>query len=203
MTEPTVFSTPSILTATIKHWQDAFYEPPTNELETTRYLTPPQITAFLLAARADQDRDCATLLTCTLLSGIPAINLTTATWDELTIEKHVLGAFSPLSENDEVYDLNPPATALLRRWSRESMYYSEFIFNHWGEQLGDDHIEEVVARIGRRAGIPSLTTDDLQRSHEIIALGVALCDVPMPALKGASEHDDLAACQPVATLSNC
>lgn len=204
MTEPTVFSTPSILTANIKHWQDACcYEPPTGELETTRYLTPVQITAFLLAARADEDRDSATLLTCTLLSGIPAIDLTTAEWKELKLDKGVLHAFSPLSENEEVHDLNPPATALLSRWSLESMYYSELIFNRWSEQLNYDILEEVVDRIGRRAGIPSLSISDLQRSHEIIALGVALCDVPTPAPQVSNDPSNQSTCTDAESLACC
>ena len=201
MTETTVFSTPSILTATIKHWQNAAYEPPFGELETTRYLTPAQITAFLLAFRLDENRDCATLLTCTLLSGIPAINLTTARWTDLNVEKHVLVAYSPLSDNDEEYILNPPATTLLRHWSRDSMRYSDLIFNHFGDQLANSDLEEVVERIGRRAGIPTVSIDDLERSHEIIALGVALCDVPMPAPQTSTDLDDHPAGQSAATLA--
>lgn len=51
-----------------------------------RYLSPAEIMAFLLAARGDPYRNCAALLTCSLLTGIYPEDLTNAEWNDVDLE---------------------------------------------------------------------------------------------------------------------
>jgi len=172
----TIQSNPSILAATIKHWQTADQGIPTTDLSKARYLTPAEITALLLASRTDPKIGHAALLACALLSGISVRDLALARWHDLDLDGHSIDSYVIASGGYERRLLNPPTHALLHRWQFEARAFFDLLFGEDAEQIDLDDVQATLNRIARVAGIPALSFDDLQRSHEYIALGVALCD---------------------------
>lgn len=169
-----IFSNPAILSTLVKHWHGDDGESPVTHFSTGRYLSPGEIMAFLLAAHADPFRGCATLLACSLLTGIPPEDLRHADWSEIDTQNGTLITFSVLRGYFQCHVLTKPACLLLDRWFKRRI--DNTVFQLYMEPIELDALEDTLAALGHLAGIDNLTFDDLLRSHKYIALGAALAN---------------------------
>lgn len=172
-----IFSNPAILTTLGKHWCCQDEEPPLTHAATGRYLSPSQFMSFLLAARGDPYRSCAALLTCSLLTGIPATELREAYWIDVDTKGGTLVVTSEITNSLECHTLTQPACRFLERWEQGRFSSSSLIFELDGNIIDMDTLTDTLNVLGRMAGIDGLTFDDLVRSYDYIALVEALHDI--------------------------
>jgi integrase len=161
------------LTAIFTHWRTKQLGHYARNSKRGRYLSPQQIAALLLAATSDKDIACGSLWACVLLSGITAGDLRGAEWDLYDADHDVIEIVTQETDTYLTYHLLLPMTELLHKlgnWGRDSRY----IFQHDGEMVSYDSLTDSFSRIAQRAGLRRLSTDDLIRSHEYIALAAGL-----------------------------
>lgn len=181
-----ILSNPAILSVLAKHWHNQNDEPPITHAGTGRYLSPSQFMAFLLAARGDPYRGCAALLTCSLLTGIPAADLCQAYWIDLDTEGGTLVVLSDVSKRFECHILTKPACIFLDRWMLKSVSNTGLLFELYGEHIEMDALTDTLDVLGDLAGITKLTFDDLVCSYDYIALAEALHDVASPVVAASA-----------------
>ena len=176
-----ILSNPAVLSALAKHWHNPNDEPPITHAAIGRYLTPGQFMALLLAARRHPYHGCAALLSCSLLTGIPAPDLCHACWNEADTEGGTLIVFSEVSQNFMCHTLTQSACAFLERWEQESVSHNGLLFELYGEPIDMNDLTFTLHVLGNQAGIDQLSFDDLVRSYDYIALVEALRGVAPPA----------------------
>ena len=179
----TVLSNPVTHVALVKDWQSTEFSPPIAMPTHARYLIPVEITALFQATRNDEHAGYATLLACVLLSGIPAQDWCTAEWEMYDDENGIIHLLCSVTDKYAAYTLNQPTRDLLRRWESQSASTYSYLFMHYGSSVNIEDAELALERIGKRAGLPNLRFDDLQRTFEYFAIGFALCDTPTQAFE--------------------
>ena len=170
-----ILSNPTVLSALASQWHKNVDNPSVNHVSNGRYLSPAEIMAFLLAARGDPYRNCAALLTCSLLTGICPEDLTNAEWNDVDLEAGTMIVHSKLRGDLQCHPLTKPARIFLEQWHQQ-VAYPDVVFTMCGEAIPLDFLQNTVKVLGHLAGIKNLTFDDLLRSHEYIALVSALVD---------------------------
>lgn len=179
--QPPILSNPAVLSVLAKHWHNSNDEPPVTHASTGRYLSPGQFVSFLLAARGDPYRGCAALLTCSLLTGIPATDLRQVFWNDTDTEGGTMIAFSEVSQNFMCHTLTRPACVFLDRWERESISNTGLLFELHGQLIEMDALTDTLSVLGHLAGITKLSFDDLVCSYDYIALVESLRNDGPPA----------------------
>lgn len=159
-------SDPATLHALAKYWQACAKYPDIADPQNGRYLSPKEIIAFLLASCIDDDPVGATLLACVLLSGIPADLLAVAEWanDDMT----AVAIAVPKFNREQVGALSKATMERMRQIASLGDGYSVFLCD--GHLVTPDTLAITLRRVAQRAGTPNLTLDDLQRTHDYIAV---------------------------------
>lgn len=118
------------------------------------------------------------LLACVLLSGIPVAELRTAEWEYFTAETGEIDLCSPLTDSYQTFRLNAPTLDLIRQQMEDS--YGMWVFHDLGQVLKFEDLNAALYRICTNANLRALTIDDLQRTHDYIAIGIGLCEAVGP-----------------------
>lgn len=186
MPKAPILSNPAVLSALANYWHCQHDEPPLMHAATGRYLSPAEIMSLLLAAGGDPFRGCSALLTCSLLTGIPAADLRYTSWEDVDTEGCTLVTFSDTNGRFDCHTLMKPACLFLDRWAHNSVSHTGLAFELYGAQIEMDALADTLDVLSRLAGIAKLNFDDLVRSYDYIALVAALFDATPPALAASA-----------------
>lgn len=138
-----------------------------------RFLSPAEMTAYLLACMTDEDTVAGQLLACVLLSGIPPLDLLGAEWD---VYDGVTGKIELVCNEECIYKtftLSRPAMDFLRKLRGHFPYFNH-VFHRDAAPLLLDEVIDAFERITVRAEMPMLSIEDVVLSHQYIAFNTAL-----------------------------
>ncbi|MGB0129965.1 MAG: hypothetical protein WBP72_20160 [Rhodocyclaceae bacterium] len=188
----TIPSDPATLAALAQHWQASSQRLYAADPDGGRYLTPSEIASFLLASAADDDRVGAALANCVLLTGLPANILARAYWVDSDPKAARIAFFDAAKQRYKV--CRPDALALEQMYGVASPGFPFWVFPRHGRPMRNSDRQATLRRIAERALLPGLVQDDLQRTHEYIALCAGLRHATVPAvgpgLVGAQEGEN-------------
>ena len=192
-TNITIPCTASNLTALMQQWKVSIAAAPATPAMAARPMSASEIAAFLNAASHDPDKVSGLLLSCTLLSGIPPLDLAAAEWD---LYDAAAGKIEVCDEEAGYYasfQLSRPAMEMLEA-SNLQAHNVPWVFHHNGEPVHDDDLSDAFDRIAMNAGIMDLSVADLLMAYEYVVLFAALFEVPLTMLTGLHAGiDDLPA----------
>jgi len=189
-TNITISCTPATLTALMQHWKASIADAPAAPSVAARPMSASEIAAFLNAASNDPDKISGLLLTCTLLSGIPPLDLAAAEWDlydgdtgKIEVCNEDLGYYA-------TYQLSLPALEMLQVTNLPTRNVP-WVFHRDGAPICDDDVADAFDRIAMNAGIQNLAVSDLVMAYEYVVLFAALFDVSLtpPEAQHASLFD--------------
>lgn len=181
MTTATTISIPctaSNLTALIQHWKGSIADAPATPAMAARPMSASEIAAFLSAASHDPDKVCGLLLACTLLSGIPPLDLAAAEWDLYDAAAGQIEVCDEEAGYYASYKLSRPALEMLEA-SNLHAYNVPWVFHYNGAPVNEHDLADAFDRIAMNAGIMDLSVADLLMAYEYVVLVAALFETPL------------------------
>lgn len=189
-TNITIPCTASNLTALMQQWKNTIADAPAMPTMAARPMSASEIAAFLNAASHDPDKVSGLLLSCTLLSGIPPIDLTAAEWDLYDAAAGKIEVCDEEAGYYASYQLSMPALNMLKAANLQH-HDVPWVFHYNGEPVNGDDLAEAFDRITLNAGIMELSVADLLMTYEYVVLFAALFEAPLTLPTGlhARMHD--------------
>ncbi len=194
-TNITIPCTASNLTSLMQHWKNSIADAPAMPTMAARPMSASEIAAFLNAASHDPDKVSGLLLSCTLLSGIPPLDLAAAEWDLYDAAAGKIEVCDEEAGYYASYQLSRPAMEMLEA-SNLHAHTVPWVFHHNGEPVHDDDLADAFDRIAMNAGIMDLSVADLLMAYEYVVLVAALFEVPLtmptsqPVEESSPDDDD-------------
>jgi hypothetical protein len=137
------------------------------------FLSPAEMTAYLLACMTDEDTVAGQLLACVLLSGIPPLDLLGAEWDLYDGITGKIELVCPEAGIYKTFTLSRPAMDFLHKLRGHFPHFNHVFHRDAGPVLLDEIID-AFERIAARAEMPLLSIEDVVRSYQYIAFNAAL-----------------------------
>ncbi len=189
-TNITIPCTASNLTALMQQWKNSIADAPAMPTMAARPMSASEIAAFLNAASHDPDKVSGLLLSCTLLSGIPPIDLAAAEWDLYDAAAGKIEVCDEEAGYYASYQLSLPALDMLKA-AKLHHHDVPWVFHYNGEPVNCDDLAEAFDRITLNAGIMDLSVQDLLMAYEYVVLFAALFETPLTLPTGlhARLHD--------------
>ena len=189
-TNITIPCTASNLTALMQQWKNSIADAPVMPTMAARPMSASEIAAFLNAASHDPDKVSGLLLSCTLLSGIPPIDLAAAEWDLYDATAGKIEVCDEEAGYYASYQLSLPALDMLKAANLQHHDVPR-VFHYNGEPVNGDDLAEAFDRITLNAGIMDLSVPDLLMAYEYVVLFAALFETPLTLPTGlhARLHD--------------
>ena len=190
-TNITIPCTASNLTALMQQWKNSIADAPVMPTMAARPMSASEIAAFLNAASHDPDKVSGLLLSCTLLSGIPPIDLAAAEWDLYDATAGKIEVCDEEAGYYTSYQLSLPALDMLKAANLQHHDVPR-VFHYNGEPVNGDDLAEAFDRITLNAGIMDLSVPDLLMAYDYVVLFAALFEVPLTLPTGlhAGMRDD-------------
>lgn len=177
-TNITIPCTPTTLTAQMKQWKSSISDAPAMPAMAGRPMSASEIAAFLNAASHYPDKVSGLLITCTLLSGIPPLDLAAAEWHLHDADAGKIEVCNPEAGYYASYQLSRPTLEMLKATNLRR-HDVPWVFHDNGEPLNGNDLAEAFDRIAMNAGIMDLGVPDLLMAYEHLVLFAALFEVPL------------------------
>lgn len=186
-TNITIPCTPTTLTAMIQQWKASITDTPVAPATAARPMSASEIAAFLIAASHDSDKISGLLIACTLLSGIPPLELAAAEWDLNDADVGTIEVCDAEAGYYASYQLSRPALEMLKAMDLRR-HNVPLVFHQNGEPMDINDLADAFERISLNAGIMNLSVADLMMAYDHLVLFAALFEIPLTLPEGCDAH---------------